>query len=423
MGTTSPTPIKSASLAEVGFSSERLERLDKAMQAEIDAGRYAGVSVMIARHGALIKDSRYGYQTLASRELLRSDAIFRLASMTKPIIGVALMILFEEGAWQLDDPIAKFIPEFANLSVATAQATVPLRHPPTMRELVTSTAGFAAGRDFNSANPAVDKAYMEANLKSGTLNGMIAALSRIPLEAQPGTKFRYGIQHDIQGAVVERISGDTLDRFLARRLFDPLGMVDTGFGVPEDQRTRIVPLYVYDRQRTLILAAEQGAFAPVAGEAPSFLSGAGGLYGTMTDYLRFVQMLAGGGALGGVRILAPSSVRLMMRDLLPEGVKVTFGQPFEGVGYGIGLGVVRDPGRASFNSGPIGEGSVFWTGAHGTWFWIDPVSDLVVLGMTQLEYAASNYIGMPHPAPDLRALSCSLIYQALIDQRRERLRV
>jgi len=410
-----PTVVSPASL---GFSTERLRKLDAAMQAEIDNGKYAAISVMIARHGELIKDSRYGYQDLANRSPLHADAIFRIASMTKPVTGVALMILYEDGKWQLDDPVSKFIPEFADLKVASAQGPAALNHPITMRELVTSTAGFAGGYDMGSANPEVDHSYVRANLKNGTLADMIEKLSHIPLESQPGAKFRYGYQHDIQGAVVERISGQSFDRFLRERLFLPLGMIDTGFGVAPEKRSRLVPLYTYDHELKLVLAKEQGAFTPVAGETPTYLSGAGGLYSTMPDYMRFAQMLANGGTLRGVRILAPSTVKLMMSDLLPEGVKLSFMQPILGVGYGVDLGIVLDPGRASFNSGALGKGTVFWTGAHGTWFWIDPVNDVVVLGMTQQETAGAAHMGMPTPAPDLRAISRSLIYQALTEPRR-----
>jgi CubicO group peptidase (beta-lactamase class C family) len=217
--------------------------------------------------------------------------------------------------------------------------------------------------------------------------------------------------------VVERISGQTFDRFLADRLFNPLG-VDTGFSVPGAQRGRIPPLYAYDAAMKLVPAAQHGAFSPVAGQAPAILSGAGGLYSTMTDYMRFAQILANGGELGGVRILAPSTVALMMSDMLAEGVRLEFLQPLVGIGYGADLGIVLDPGRAPYNSGGIGKGSVFWTGAHGTWFWIDSANDLIVLGMVQQDTAAAAHVGFPTAAPDLRALSRSLIYQALLSPSR-----
>lgn len=407
-----------ASPESSGFSADRLHRLDTAMQAQIDSGRYAAISVMIARHGQVIKDGRYGYQDLESRAPLRPDAIFRIASMTKPVTGVAMMILFEEGKFQLDDPVSKFIPQFANLMVSTAHGPEPLDHAITIRELLTSVAGFAGGYPINSSVPAVDEAYARAHLTSGTLADMIEKLSRLGLESQPGAKFRYGVQHDIQGYLVERISGRTFDRFLAERIFQPLGMVDTGFGVPSANRKRIVPLYTYDAQGRLTPAADQGGLASAAGETPTFLSGGSGLYSTMADYMRFAKMLARGGELDGARILAPSTVHLMMSDLLPENVHMAFLQTLVGVGYGVDLGIILDPGRASFNSGGIGKGTAFWTGSHGTWFWVDPVNDLIVLGMTQQQGAAAAHVGLPSAAPDIRALSRSLIYQALVDPSR-----
>jgi CubicO group peptidase (beta-lactamase class C family) len=405
--------------AALGFSAERLQRLDGAMQAQIDSGAYAGICLLILRHGATARDTCYGYQSLATREPLRRDAIYRIASMTKPITGTALMILFEDGKWQLDDPVAKFAPEFAGLQVATADGLAPLSHPITMRELLTSTAGFAAGHPVGSVNLEVDRKYAAAKLEAGTLAEMAARLAGLPLESQPGTHFRYGIQHDIQGYLVERISGQSFDRFLVERLFRPLGMADTGFGVAPEKRARLVPLYTYDAQGKLVQAAVQGTrFAPEPGEMPRYLSGAGGLYSSMADYARFVRMLARHGELDGVRILSPGTVDLMMSDMLPAGVRLTFLQPIEGVGYGADLGIVLDPARASFNSGGMGKGTVFWTGAHGTWFWIDPVNDMEVIGMIQQEGAAAAHMGMPAKAPDLRAQARSLIYAALVDPKR-----
>lgn len=416
---------RAAAPEELGFAPDRLQRLDAAMQTEIDSGRFAGIAIQISRHGKLIKDARYGFQDLASGAPLRSDAIFRIFSMTKPVVGTALMILFEEGKWQLDDPVAKFIPEFADLQVQTRDGLVPLDHPMTMRELLTSTAGFAAGFPLDSSNVAVDEAYAKARLTDGTLADMIAKLAKLPLETQPGAKFRYGVQHNIQAAVVERISGQSFDRFLAQRLFQPLGMVDTGFGVPAGERGRIVPVYTPDRQGKLVPSEAQGTVNPAestggrgAGEKPKFLSGAGGLYSTTTDYMRFAQMLANRGELNGKRILAPSTVRLMMSNLLPEGVRLSGARPLQYIGYGADLGIVLDSGRATYNSGGIGMGTVYWTGAHGTWFWIDPVNDIVVVGMAQLQGAGAAHAGYQHRGTDLRALSRSLIYQALVDEGR-----
>jgi CubicO group peptidase (beta-lactamase class C family) len=199
---------------------------------------------------------------------LREDAIYRIASMTKPIIAVAMLLLYEEGRWQLDDPVTKFIPEFADLQVLQDGKLVPLDRPMTMRHLMASSAGFAFGPAFGSTNPKVDEMYAKADLWSGTNDDIIPKLAKLPLEAQPGTLFRYGLQQEVQGAVLRRISGEQLDTFLERRVFAPLGMKDTGFDVAPDQRDRIAPRYALDQNLKLILAPDQSPFPAVAGTPP-----------------------------------------------------------------------------------------------------------------------------------------------------------
>ena len=296
--------LQVASPASVGFCPDRLDRLDDAMQVEIDAGHYAAISLMVARHDKLVKFRRFGYQTLGSREPLREDAIFRIASMTKPIIGAAMMTLYEEGKWQLDDPVTKFIPEFADLQVLKDDQLVPLERPMTMRHLMASSAGFAFGAPVGSTNPKLDEMYAEAGLFSGTNEDMIAKMAKLPLEAQPGTLFRYGLQQEFQGVIIQRISGETLDTFLERRIFEPLGMKDTGFGVAPDDHDRIAPRYTLDQDLTLRVAADQSPFPVLAGvpagEKPRYLLSIAGLYSTAQDYLRFAQMLANGGTLEDV---------------------------------------------------------------------------------------------------------------------------
>ena len=413
-------PLPPASAASVGFSPERLARMDSAMQAEIDAGHYAGVSVMVARHGKLVKFGRYGRQTLEDAAPLREDAIFRIASMTKPIIAVAMLTLYEEGKWQLDDPVTAFIPEFADLKVMTNEGVlVPLDRPMLMRHVMSSSAGFAFGPPVGSTNLHVDELYAAAGLWSGTADDMIAKLAKLPLEAQPGTEFRYGLQQEVQGAIIRRLTGEDLDAFLERRIFGPLGMKDTGFGIAEDQRSRIVPRYTLDSNLKLQLAADQSAFPTLAGNAPGvkprYLLSIAGLYSTAQDYLRFAQMLANGGQLDGTRILAPSSVRLMTGNLLAPGVRMHFTQAFEGIGYGMNVGIVLDPARASFNGGAIGAGTFYWGGVHGTWFWVDPANDIVVVGMVNQESAGNGMTGRPYPVADLYALSRSITYGALVE--------
>jgi CubicO group peptidase (beta-lactamase class C family) len=207
------------------------------------------------------------------------------------------------------------------------------------------------------------------------------------LEAQPGTLFRYGLQQEFQGVIIQRISGETIDTFLERRILGPLGMKDTGFGVAPDERDRIAPRYALDDKLDLTLAADQSPFPAIAGVAPGvkpkYLLSIAGLYSTAQDYLRFAQMLGNGGILDNARILAPTSVKLMTSNLLPEGVPMRFEQSFAGVGYGMGVGVVLDPAHADFNGGAIGAGTYYWGGVHGTWFWVDPAYDVIVIGMIQ----------------------------------------
>src|ERR1700744_5168453 len=316
----------------VRFSPERLDRLDDAMQAETDAGHYAAISLLVARHGQLVKFERYGYQTLENPAPLREDAIFRIASMTKPIIAAAMLTLYEEGKWQLDDPVTKFIPEFSDLQVLQDDELVPLDRPMTMRHLMASCAGFAFGAPVGSTNPKLDEMYAAAGLFSGTNEEMVVKLAKLPLEAQPGTLFRYGLQQEVQGVIVQRISGESLDVFLERRIFGPLGMTDTGFGVAPEERDRIAPRYALDENLKLGLAEDQSPFPVLAGtpagEKPKYLLSIAGLYSTAQDFLRFAQMQANGGILDEARILAPTSVTLMTSNLLPEGVPMRFDQPF-----------------------------------------------------------------------------------------------
>lgn len=221
-----------------------------------------------------------------------------------------MMLLYEEGKWQLDDPVSKFIPELTNLQVLNDDQLVPLDRPMTMLHLMASAAGFAFGAPVGSTNPKVDEMYAAADLFGGTNDDMIAKLAKLPLEAQPGTLFRYGFQQEVQGAIIKRISGETLDAFLERRIFEPLGMKDTGFGVAPENRDRIAPRYTLDENLTLRLAADQSPFPVLAGvaagEKPRYLLSIAGLYSTAQDYLRFAQMLATGGILGAARILAPT---------------------------------------------------------------------------------------------------------------------
>jgi CubicO group peptidase (beta-lactamase class C family) len=297
--------------------------------------------------------------------------------------------------------------------------------PITVRHLVTSTGGIAgfgsvAGGAANEAGIEVQRLYSEADLTSGDVRRLSRGVAALPLASHPGARFQYGLSHDVQGALIEAITGVPLDRFLREQIFEPLGMPDTGFMVPSSERERLVQLAEYGPDGTLtassarLYLSDDGAH----GRMPALRSLSGGLYGTLTDYSRFLRMLANGGELDHVRVLAPSSVALMTSNLLPPGVSVEFQERWVGHGYGVNVGIVEQPLVATMWAGPVGAGTWFWSGAHGSWFWVDPVHDLIVTGFVQHAFSGQAHMGRPHPAPDVRALSRSLVYQALTHPER-----
>jgi CubicO group peptidase (beta-lactamase class C family) len=405
----------------IGFSTERLDKLGAAMQQMVDRGAFAGISLAVNRHGDTAYARTFGVKDIATGDPLHGDAIFRIASMTKPVTGVALLLLYEAGLWQLDDPVAEFLPEFAKLRVLDPSGRlVRPEHAMTMRELITNTGGISgdagvAGQFANGPGTEVKRLYLEAGMADGTLADMVSKIAQIPLATQPGTQFQYGLSQDVQGRIVEVLSGQNLAEFFQRRIFEPLGMGDSGFAVPADKAARKAAMATYGPGGALVPARlvpnthQARVFGPGdAGELPTFLSGGGGLYSTVPDYMRFAQMLLDQGRGEDVTLMAPSSVQLMATNLLPPGVPVEFRQVWRGCGYGVNVGVVVDPGRATLMGGPVGPGTFHWSGAHGTWFWVDPVNDLTGI----------VHMGAEHPAPDLRALSRSLVYQALTDPGR-----
>jgi CubicO group peptidase (beta-lactamase class C family) len=319
--------------------------------------------------------------------------------MSKPITGVAMMMLFEEGKWQLNDPVSKHIPEFANLKVAKVNpqngsvTQVAPDHAMTMRELMSHSGGLTYGV-FGSTP--VDKMYTDANVldRDATLQAMVDKLAKIPLLLQPGEKWQYSVSVDVQGYLVEKLSGQTFPEFLKQRIFDPLGMKDTAFYVPPDKMNRFVSFYTYDKDRKFV--PHPGV--PDFSKPPGAPSGGGGLVSTAMDYMRFCQMLLNGGELDGKRLLSPLSVQLMHSNVLPANAR-TMGP---GIGFGLDFAVVEDPVAAG---GYYGEGTYYWGGYAGTWFWIDPVYNLIVVGMIQHRGDG---------APDVRALSRNLTYQAIV---------
>ena len=399
----------------VGFSSERLRNLDLLMRRLVDEKDFAGIVTIAARHGKVFQSQAYGLRDIASQAPMQKDSIFRLYSMTKPVTGVAMMILYEEGKWSPGDPISKYIPEFANLKVLKGydeQGKMLLEdpvHPPTLRELMTHTAGFGLG----FGNSAQDKLYQDENghnriMEAPSLEEMIHRLAKLPLLYQPGTRWVYGVSMDIQGYLVEKLSGKPFPQFLKERIFDPLGMSDTDFYVPKEKWGRFASCY----RRT-----DQGELVSTPNVIPSFqfdrepplASGGGGLVSTAGDYLKFAQMLLNGGELGGVRILGPKTVDLMREDHLAQPLTMTetLGGSALGMRWGYDVSVITDPALMGC---PCGKDTYWWGGAAGTWFWIDPANDLVFVGMVQ---RLGNIL-----APDPLALSQATLYQALVDPKK-----
>ncbi len=279
-----------ASPESVGFSSEGLKAFQQAMRALVDEAKLAGVTTLVARHGKVVLFDAYGVQDLETKTPVTKDTIFRIASMTKPIVGVAMMMLWEQGKWTLDDPVAKHIPEFAGLKVSTPNGEVPQTRPMTMRQLMSHTAGFDVSAGY---------AKMNITDRAQPLQAMIDKLAKLPLPAQPGTDWRYGPSVDIQGYLVEKLSGQPLDVFLKTKIFDPLGMKDTGFWVEPSKANRVTKIFTYGDDKRIMTAPNQGD--PT--RKPVFLSGSGGLLSTTEDYLRFAQMVLNGGEANGKRFL------------------------------------------------------------------------------------------------------------------------
>jgi CubicO group peptidase (beta-lactamase class C family) len=397
----------------VGFSSERLEHLHELMQQTVDKKEVAGVVTLLARHGRVVDYRTYGKRDLASGTPMTRDTIFRDYSMTKPVTGVAMMILFEEGKWLPNDTIAKYIPEFAHLKVYAgtnddgSMKLVDPDHPPTMHELMSHTAGFTYG--FFGNTP-VDKMVRDAQVfAQPNLQGMIDKLAKIPLLYQPGKGWTYSLSMDIEGYIVEKLSGQSLPDFMRDHIYQPLGMKDAGFYVPSEKRGRFATNYWWDPDTGTVTAQAKGFVSPHDYDAqPTEASGGGGMVSTIEDYYRFAQMLADGGELNGKRILAPASVRLMSTNhvpdaLLTQGFGIGAQQIRPGFGYGYNCAVEYDPQKANL---PDGKGTFLWDGAAGTWFWIDPTNDIVFVGMIQRMNGGS---------PNLQYLSRSIVYGALVD--------
>ena len=401
-----------ATVEDMGFDAVGLGRLRAYMADMVAAERIAGGAVMLLRHGRIATFDTFGVADLQTRTPIAADTLYRIYSMTKPVSSVALMTLFEQGLWTLDDPVTRFLPEFERLRVFTgvdvdgAMTTEPMIRPPTMREVMSHTAGFGYG--LFDAHPVDREVHARGVLRATGFDEMITWAADIPLMFQPGTEWAYSIASDIQGCLVERISGQPFDRYLRDAVFTPLKMVDTGFQVPEGKRDRLSAIYAAGADGKLAEAVTAFNF-PILDftKRPELLLGGGGLVSTAGDYARFCQMILNRGELDGVRILLSETIDLMATNMIPDEVLAVpnparllpFGPAF---GFGLGFSIVLDPAAIGAVEG---RGTLAWGGGGGTWFWIDPENDLAFIGLIQR---------MADPvSAEFRTVTRKLTYEAL----------
>jgi CubicO group peptidase (beta-lactamase class C family) len=402
----------------VGFSSERLQRLTSAFQAAVDKGATPGAVVLIARNGKVAYFEAFGFQDREKQVSMKTDAIFKVASMTKPLTSVAAMMLVEEGKLQLLDPVSIYLPEFKNLQVGVEKVNPttgnpelslePARREMTVQDLMRHTSGLTYGVFGKSL---VKQAYNDAKLfdQNQTLAELVSKLSKLPLASQPGTTWDYSMSTDVLGRIIEVVSGVSLDQFIADRIVKPIGLSDTAFNLDAEKLGRL----------------GQPQVDPATGKPPlmwpdltkrvNFMSGGGGMVSTASDYARFAQMMLNGGELDGVHLLSPRTVAFMTSDHLPPGI--AFSQvtlvgfhaaalaptPEDGQGFGLGFAVRNQAGR---NPLPGSPGEFYWLGLYGTAFWVDPKEKLIAVLKMQVPPPQGNHY---------RSLLRNLVYQALID--------
>ncbi len=391
------------------FSADRLRRVANHIDRYVEEGKYPGALCLVSRGGEEAFFHQVGLRDVERSRPMQRDSVLRLYSMTKPVASVALMMLYEEGRFQLDDPVSKYVESWegqevfdrgdADRYVATKPAA-----PMTIKHLLTHTSGLTYG--FMNEHP-VDALYRRARVTgTGTLNDMVAKLAGIPLKFSPGTQWNYGVSTDVCGYLVEQFSGQALDEFVAERVFGPLGMRDSGFQVRADAADRFAACYEHVAPATYRLQDDPAESRYHA--RPIFFSGGGGMVGTIDDYHRFALMLLGKGELDGERLLGRKTVEYMTANHLPGNCDLAaMGQPvfsetsYQGVGFGLGFSVVVDPAAANVLDSP---GEYAWGGAASTYFWIDPVEEVIVVFMTQL---------LPSSTYPIRRELKTLVYQAL----------
>jgi CubicO group peptidase (beta-lactamase class C family) len=400
--------LRTATPESVGMSTERLMRLHKGMQAFVDRHEAGGIVTLLTRDGKVVDVHAVGFQDVASKTPMKADTIFRIASMSKPITTVAILMLYEEGKLLLTDPVSRYIPAFRTMRVANADGTTtPATRQITIRDLLTHRSGLSYG--FLNGGP-VGEAYRKAGVTDGlsstpmTLAQGIDLLAAQPLMAQPGSAWNYSLGFDVLGRVVEVVSGMPFDVFLSSRIFKPLDMYDTSFVVPDTKWQRVATMYSPDGAGGIRPMKDPESFgnarmSPVASyeTGKTYFSGGAGLTSTARDYARFANMLLGGGALGSVRLLSPKSVELMASNHTSDiSVPALVGP---GAGFGLGVRVITDPAATQTEGS---AGMYGWLGIYGTVFWVDPKEHLVAIMMVQR-----------YPGPTEGNAFQPLVYQAI----------
>lgn len=404
--------LPTARPSDVGMSSERLQRINVAMKRYVDRGEVPGVVTLVARRGRVVHVDAIGYRDVDAKAPMTTDTIFRIASMTKPITSVAVMMLYEEGHFLLSDPVSKWLPEFATMRVAlpapgserveTPYKLVPAARQITIRHLLTHTAGLA-----NSYRGLTQPEFAKATARqpNETMADVVKRIAKLPLNFHPGDAWEYGPATDVLGRVVEVISGQTLDQFFRERIFKPLNMPDTYFYLPQQKLPRFAAAYTPGEGNRIRLAEAPNAESRFVREPHIFFAGAGGLVSTAVDYFRFQQMVLNGGELDGVRLLGRKTVELMASNHIGD-LPVWLSGP--GFGFGLGYSVLKDVGEA----GVLGSvGQIGWGGALCTYFWVDPVEDVIGIMMTQVR---------PYTHLNIRQEFQVLVNQAIVDGGRKR---
>ena len=416
--------LSSSSPSRAGMSEERLQRMEEHLKRTyIDTGKLACTHTLVWRRGQLAHSAIQGLADIERNTRADDETIYRIYSMTKPVTSVAFMMLVEEGRVALDDPVSKYIPEWRDLGVYVGGMpllsepppgsprflTTPPARPMQIVDLLRHTSGLTYGFQNRTG---VDAAYRAMKIgvigQGGTMQTMIDDLAKVPLDFSPGEAWNYSLSVDVLGYLVEKISGQPFEQFLKQRIFDPLGMTDTGFHVPADQAHRFAACYAIDGKGGKTLQ-DDPTTSPFL-KAPSFQSGGGGLVSTTSDYLKFCRMLLGRGALGDTRLLSPKTLALMTTNHLPGGKTLPelsrslFSEAsLDGVGFGLGFAVTMQPARTLL-AGSAGE--FYWGGAASTYFWVDPAEDLAVVFMTQC---------LPSGAYPVRREIRTLVYSAITD--------